>query len=540
MVPLYSGTNMIRSDLDLLFRITQALLTDSRELEPTLRRVLQRLAEFGMQRGTIALLDEHAGEVRIEASHGLSARQEERGRYRVGEGVVGNVMRRGEPAVVARVGSEPLFLDKTGARKGLDQDEITFVCVPIKTKTGNTIGTLSVDRIGGSDSDGSDTGGPESDGPESGGSAQDDLRLLTIIAAIMGEAINTWREHRDEVEALKAEKTRLERQSGGRAPANIIGSSRQMQDVYQLIAQVAGSDATVLVRGESGTGKELVARAIHDKSRRANGPFVSVNCGALPENLVESELFGHVRGAYTGASTNRRGRFEMAHRGTIFLDEIADLPHSMQVKMLRALQEGEIHRVGDERPQKIDVRIVAATNLDLESMLSQGTFREDLYYRLNIFPIYMPALRERKSDITQLADHFAEKYSASHGRSVVRISTPAIELMCEYHWPGNVRELENCIARAVLLSDDGSIRSHHLPPTLQTGRSSGTTQGGSLEQQMMAYEREILIEAMKDAGGILASAARALQTTPRILAYRLKKHELHGKLVRARRHSAAY
>ena len=261
---------------------------------------------------------------------------------------------------------------------------------------------------------------------------------------------------------------------------------------------------------------------------------MSVNCGALPENLVESELFGHVRGAYTGAMNNRRGRFQIAHKGTLFLDEIADLPVPMQVKLLRALQEGEIHRVGDEAPQNVDVRVIAATNANLEERLQQQTFREDLYYRLNIFPIYLAPLRDRKSDITLLADHFVEKYSAANLRPIVRISTPAIELMTAYHWPGNVRELENSIARAALLSEDGTIRAHHLPPTLQTGRSSGTSKSGTLDSIMSSFERELLIEAMKDSGGVLVRAAAALGTTPRILAYRLKKHGLHAELVRAR------
>ena len=291
----------------------------------------------------------------------------------------------------------------------------------------------------------------------------------------------------------------------------------------------------MLIRGESGTGKELIARALHDTSNRSDGPFVSVNCGALPEHLVESELFGHVRGAYTGAIASRRGRFELADRGTIFLDEIGDLPLAMQVKLLRTLQEGEIHRVGDERPQRVDVRVIAATNANLEQLIVAGVFREDLYYRLNVFPLYVPALRERKTDITLLADHFVEKYAKLEGRKVVRISTPAIDLMMTYHWPGNVRELENCMARAVLLAKDGVVRDRHLPPTLQTGASSDTTRAGSLEQQMNAYEREILIEAMKDASGSITRAAEALDTTQRILAYRLRKQGLHGKLVKSPR-----
>jgi len=242
-----------------------------------------------------------------------------------------------------------------------------------------------------------------------------------------------------------------------------------------------------------------------------------------------------VRGACTDAASARRGRFELAHGGTLFLDEIGELPLSSQVKLLRALQEGEIHPVGEARPRRVDVRVVAATNANLEQAIEGNRFRDDLYYRLNVFPIFLPPLRERKTDITLLADHFIEKYARAHRRKVVRISTPAIELMTAYHWPGNVRELENCIARAALLAEDGVIRAHHLPPTLQTGDSSGTTKQGSLEKMMAAYEREILIEAMKNAGGNMTAAAKTLDTTPRILAYRLRQHDLHDRLAVFRR-----
>ena len=514
---------MRNRELDLLFAITQALLNERQELDETLDAVLERLAEYGMERATVLLVGADSDEIRIEASHGLSERQQERGRYQVGEGVIGGVIDRGETVVVPSIGDEPEFLDRTRARKGLNAENIAFVAVPIVTHNKEVIGAMTVDHPSAAD-----------------GTLEDAVALLTCIAAIMGEAVRNWRDHREEIGALRRENQRLARQRRVEPPSNITGNSRQMQQVYRLIDNVADSDTTVLIRGESGTGKELVACAIHEGSARRRNPFVSVNCGALPEHLVESELFGHVRGAFTGASQDRRGRFELANGGTLFLDEIGDLPPQMQVKLLRVLQEGEIHRVGDERPRRVNVRVIAATNADLEQRLADGTFRDDLYYRLNVFPIYTPPLRDRKADITLLADHFVEKYSALNNRDVRRISTPAIELMCAYHWPGNVRELENCIARAVLLSDDGSIRSHHLPPTLQTGRSSGTSRSGSLDTMMMGFEREILVEAMKDAKGVLAHAAEALRTTPRILAYRLKKHGLHSKLVRARQKSAGW
>jgi Nif-specific regulatory protein len=497
-------------ELDLLYHITQELLAPRTELGAILKAVLRHLAAQGMERGTITILDRSRGEIRIEASHGLSPSQEERGRYLPGEGIIGQVVQRREPALVPRIGDEPLFLDRTGARQHLDRSRIAFICVPIADQS-EAFGTLSVDRLY---------------GPEV--SLDEDLRLLTVIALIIGEAVRNRRDHIEELESLRREKERLERlhEDADLQPEDMVGNSHAIREVYRLIRQVAPFETTVLIRGESGTGKELVARAIHRSSRRAAGPFVGVNCGALPEQLVASELFGHVRGAYTGAEEARRGRFELASGGTIFLDEIGELAPAIQVKLLRVLQEGEVERLGDERPLRVDVRVIAATNADLELGMSEGRFRGDLYYRLNVFPIYVPPLRERRSDITQLADHFVEKHARRSGRKVVRISTPAIELMTAYHWPGNVRELENCIARAVLLADDGVVRAHHLPPTLQTGASSGTTKPGSLAAMMAAYEREILIEAMKDAGGNQARAARALSTTPRILAYRLRKHGL--------------
>jgi Nif-specific regulatory protein len=501
------------SELTLLDRITQIVLDRRRELDVRLAGVLEHLAVFGMERGMITIYDPARRRIQTEVSHGLSSAQRKRGRYRPGEGIVGGVLENGDPVLVPRIGDEPLFLDRTNSRRDLDVSNIAFVCVPIRSRN-ETIGTLSVDRT-------------HTDGV----GLEADLQLLNVIAMIIGEVVRAYREYREEVEALQRENQRLESlQTGSSNPDYIVGNSRSIENVLHLTRQVAPFDTSVLIRGESGTGKELVARAIHESSRRKKGPFVSVNCGALPEQLVASELFGHVRGAYTGADRNRKGRFELADGGTIFLDEIGETSPTIQVKLLRVLQEGEIDRLGDETPRKVDVRVIAATNANLEESMASGAFRQDLFYRLEVFPIYMPPLRERRSDITLLADHFLEKYARLHGREIVRISTPAIELLTSYHWPGNVRELENCVARAVLLAADGVIRSSHLPPTLQTGASSGTTQAGSLEGMMMDYEREILIEAMRNSNGNQARAARALQTTTRILSYRLRKHGLHEGL----------
>jgi len=303
--------------------------------------------------------------------------------------------------------------------------------------------------------------------------------------------------------------------------------------VYRLISQVSASDTTVLLRGESGTGKELVAHAIHYASRRAARPFIKVNCAALPESVIESELFGHEKGAFTGAVATRKGRFELAHSGTLFLDEIGDLSPAMQIKLLRVLQEREFERVGGMSTIKTDVRLITATNRNLESLIEQEVFRQDLYYRLNVFPLHIPPLRERRTDILLLADYFAERDSRASGRKVRRISTPAIDMLMAYHWPGNVRELENCIERAVLLSDDEVIHGHHLPPTLQTAEASGTVSRGTLRASLEQVEKELIVEALKSSRGNMAAAAAALGITERIMGLRVRTHRIEARRFRA-------
>ena len=307
-----------------------------------------------------------------------------------------------------------------------------------------------------------------------------------------------------------------------------------MQLVYDLIAQVSRSDTTVLIRGESGTGKELVAHAIHYNSHRAEKPFVKVNCGALPESIVESELFGHEKGAFTGAIATRKGRFEMAHGGSIFMDEVGDLSPTTQIKLLRVIQEKEFERVGGTATIKTNVRVITATNRPLEQLIREGKFREDLYYRLNVFPIHVPPLRERKTDIPLLADFFVERYNRLNHKAIRRISTPAIDMLMSYHWPGNVRELENCIERAVLLSSDSVIHGHHLPPTLQTAEASGTTHRGTLESTLDAVERDLILDALKASRGNRAKAARALGISERIMGLRVKKLGIDAKRFRTK------
>jgi Nif-specific regulatory protein len=320
-----------------------------------------------------------------------------------------------------------------------------------------------------------------------------------------------------------------------RPTTNIIGRSKVIQEVLRLIDQVADTNTTALISGETGTGKELVAKAIHDNSRRGSGPIVQVNCAAMPDTLLESELFGHERGAFTGAITRRRGRFEEAQGGTIFLDEVGELSPLAQAKLLRVLQEREFQPLGSSRTVKVDVRVITASNKDLESEISQGAFRQDLFYRLNVFPIYLPPLRERGPDILLLADYFVLKYAREFGKDIKRITTSAIDMLMSYHWPGNVRELENCVERAVLLSQENAIDSWHLPPTLQMKpEGMQNVSRGKLEALTSAFERDLITDALKDVRGNQSQAARLLGTTKRIVQYKVEKYGIDPRRFRAK------
>jgi Nif-specific regulatory protein len=471
------------TEFSLLFEVSQTL-DSSLDLREVLGPVLKIIARHkGILRGSLTLLNRDTGEISIEAAYGLSARQQRKGRYRIGEGVIGQVFQTGQAAIIPRVSEEPRFLNRTGAIAEAEGGDISYISVPIKLEN-RVVGALSIDVPYREEA-----------------SLQDEVRLLSIVGSMISEEL----------------KDRFR-------PSNLIGNSSAMQAVYDLIAQVSGSDATVLIRGESGTGKELVAHAIHYNSRRAGKPFIKVNCAALPESVIESELFGHEKGAFTGAVSARKGRFELADGGTLFLDEVGDLSPGLQIKLLRVLQEREFERVGGASTLKVDVRLIAATNVELEKLIESGRFRQDLYYRLNVFPIRIPPLRERKTDILQLADFFVEKYGQSNHKRVRRISTPAIDMLMSYHWPGNVRELENCVERAVLLSDDDVIHGHHLPPSLQTAEASGTAFRGRLKGSLAGMERELILEALKSCRGNMAGAARALGISERIMGLRVRKY----------------
>jgi Nif-specific regulatory protein len=332
------------------------------------------------------------------------------------------------------------------------------------------------------------------------------------------ETIHLEQEHlRQENQRLREELSRKYRIT------NIVGNSNKMKEVFQMISQVSRSNATVLIRGESGTGKELVASAIHYASARSKNALVKVNCAALPSTLIESEMFGHEKGAFTGAIRQKAGKFELANKGTIFLDEIGAISLEVQVKILRAIQEKEFERVGATHTIQSDVRIIAATNKNLEQAVEKGEFREDLYYRLNVFPIYMPPLRERKTDIILLADYFLEKYAKENQKDIRSFSKSTIDMLMQYHWPGNVRELENCIERAVLLCEEDVIQSYHLPPSIQTVREPDRAPGASLEDAVENMERERMVDALKSTQGNMAKASKILGITERKFTYKAKK-----------------
>ncbi len=496
-------------ELTCLYEVTRAL-SSTLNLRVALKNVMKILANrMGMTRGTVTIVNPNSSELQIEVAHGLSAEARKRGRYKLGEGVTGQVVASGEPLIIPRVSEDPRFLNRTRSRGDLKRNDISFICVPIKVGR-HTIGALSVDRLFNDEV-----------------SFEEDLRLLTIISGLLAQSVSRLQAANAEKESLLKENQTLKRALAEKYEVgNLIGRSSRMQEVFDMVLRVAGSNATVLLRGESGTGKSMVAKAIHYNSPRRDRPFITVNCSALPETLIESELFGHERGAFTGANSRKEGRFELAQGGTIFLDEIGELPHAVQVKLLHVIQEREFQRLGGTKPIKCDVRIIAATNKNLEEAMQSGYFREDLYYRLNVFPIYLPPLRERRTDVLLLAEHFLERYSKENNKTIHRISSPAIDLIMQYHWPGNVRELQNCIERAVLVCDEDVLRAHHLPPTLQTSGSVGHDEEDrmSLADAVARYERELIIEALKEAKGNQTKAAKLLDTSLRIVNYKIKKY----------------
>ena len=467
---------------------------------------------YGSVRAAIMLPQEDARQLAIEvavpATNG-SANGWGRRFLSVGAKVAAS----GKPIVIPQVSREPSLKRAGIAPEEVRSRELSHLSVPIPI-AGESTGALGVELPFRSDRE-----------------YERSAEFLAVGAAMMGQAIKFDRLAEREKRRLLEENTHLRVELQQRYDfSNIIGTSGPMREVYEKVAQVAKTNTTVLIRGESGTGKELIAHAIHYNSLRAKKPFIKVSCAALPETLVESELFGYEKGAFTGAQGSKKGRFELADGGTLFLDEIGDLTPATQVKLLRALQEREFERLGGTASIKVNVRLMAATNRNLEAAIAAGSFREDLYYRLNVVSIFLPPLRERKTDILMLADHFLEKYAHEHGKHIKRIASSAIDMLMSYHWPGNVRELENVIEHAVVICEANVIHGHHLPPTLQTAESSGTILRLSLAESVASYEKDLILDALKTTRGNQAKAARLLHTTKRIMNYKIKRYGIEARI----------
>ncbi len=518
------GMQRETQELSVLYEITRHM-SAALPLEERMRKVLDVLHEkMGMHRGTLTLLDAEGENLTIEIAHGLDEQAKKKGRYKVGEGITGKVVEAGEPIAIPNIGEEPLFLNRTGARKDLRRSRIAFLCVPIKIEQ-ETIGALSVDRLF-----------------EGDVSLNEDLRLLTIISFVIAQAVADYRVREQEKSQLQSENTELKRELAKKFhPANIIGESKRMKEVYTAIDMVSRTRSTVLLRGETGTGKELVAHAIHYASLRSKGPFVKVSCAALPETLLESELFGYEKGAFTGAVASKPGRFELADTGTLFLDEIGDISASMQVKLLRALQEKEFERVGGTRTMHVDVRVIAATNRDLEKAIREKQFSEDLYYRLNFVPILLPSLRERREDIPLMVSHFLKKASLENGKKVKYVSDQAMEYLMAYDWPGNIRELENAIERAVILCKSDTLEADLFPipgakdhpaaiylknPANSAEAEAQKTVPENLSSAVEELEKRLIQDALQKTGGNQRKAAQLLGVTERILGYKVKIYGL--------------
>ncbi len=503
---------LIENEVKTLYLVSQ-VLNRSLALQESLYGVLEVLHEHaGMQHGLVTLRDSSSGEQWIRAMHDGDPEKIERVRYRSGEGIIGTILERGHPLVVECIADEPRFL----GRLGVYEPELPFIGVPIHVGS-EMVGVLAAQP------------------------ASRDVHLLKeranfleMVANLIGQSVRlSWQVEREQRD-LRDERDRLRRTvRGNYGFDNIVGHTDPMKQVFEQVRQVAKWNTTVLIRGESGTGKELIANAIHYNSPRNNGPFIKLNCAALPDNLLESELFGHEKGAFTGAISQRKGRFERADGGTLFLDELGEISAPFQAKLLRVLQEGEFERIGGSRTLKVDVRVIAATNRDLEAAVEAGEFREDLYYRLNVMPIYLPPLRARVEDIPDLARFLVSKIAAQQGREL-SITDSAFRLLMRHNWPGNVRELENCLERAAIMSESGvidreAVTAAGIEETVNTPAIE-TTRTINLDDPDVD-ERERVIAALEQAGWVQAKAARLLSMTPRQIAYRIQTLNIKVRVI---------
>jgi Nif-specific regulatory protein len=508
-------TQLIEAELDTLYLISQ-ILNSQYDLHNKLQGVLEILHKrSGMRSGMITLRDTENDGMVVSAVHANGANiPPQPVRYQAGEGLIGAILDAGSTLIVEKVADEPRFL----GRLGVYDPNLPFIGSPIYMEKGEVVGILAAQ-------------------PDNTHFLGERGRFMEMIANLIAQSVNMLRGLERKQQDLVSERDQLKQALiKNYRFENIIGHSQAMLKVFEIIRQVAKWNTTVLIRGESGTGKEVVANAIHFNSACASGPFLKLNCAALPDSLLESELFGHEKGAFSGALNLRKGRFELADNGTLFLDEIGEISASFQAKLLRVLQEGEFERVGGTKTIKVNVRIIAATNRNLEKEVTKGDFREDLYYRLNVMPIYMPPLRDRTEDIPDLAEFLLSRISKQQGGRLLEIKDSAIRILMKHHWPGNVRELENRLERAAIMSNNGIIDRDVI---VNTGLEDEIDATGHKLQKPPTVDfndehlddRERVIAALEQSGWVQAKAARLLNMTPRQIAYRIQTLDITMKQI---------
>lgn len=487
------------------------VLTTSFDLEENLTSVMGVLGTMlEMQRGCVFLFDPILSSLRIAAAYGLTEEEITKGKYRIGEGIVGRVLESGKVMFVPDIGSEPRFLNRTGSRP--KKTGISFLSIPIELK-GQRLGVISVDRIY----------------SEKQGSVDDDLRVLSIVSSLIAQFVKLWENYKKADEERESLRSQLKDRYN---LPNIVGESERFQAVLKTVFKVANTDATVIISGESGTGKELIARTLHFQSKRSKGPFVAINCAAIPPSLLEAELFGSEKGAFTGATSKRIGRFELAKAGSIFLDEIGEFSLPLQAKLLRVLEARTFERLGSGTPISVDARVITATNKNLHEEVKKGNFREDLYFRLNVVPITLPSLRQRQEDIPLLISYYMAKFNDIYKKKMV-ISPEALDIFMSYKWPGNIRELANTLERLVIMSEGNLISKKDLPYNILPEGKAMECRGidsynntASLQEEVEILERARIISALKENNMVQNKAAMALGLTARQLGYKIKKYNI--------------
>lgn len=513
---MFSSQNSDK-EIELLYEIS-LLLSVEEDVKKSIEKGMQMLKNSGyVERCALFLFNEDETLLEIFASNNLTSQQKSIATYKIGEGATGLAAKSGEPIVIENIHNNINYLDKMG---GFKSSAISYVAVPIIQKDG-VVGVISANL------------------KETNIDFEPIVRVLTILGSLSIGTITLHKRFKKEKETIQELKSYYQTEIlKDYKFENIIGKSRAMKQIFSILETVAPSNATILVRGETGTGKELIAAAVHNLSSRKSGPFIKLNCAAISETLLESELFGHEKGAFTDAKEMRKGRFELADGGTLFLDEIGDITPALQVKLLRILQEQEFERVGGTKTVKTNVRLVAATNRNLEKMVKEGTFREDLFYRLNVIPLNLPPLRERYEDIALLIEHYLKKYMKEHHKKQT-FSKKALELLLDYPWPGNIRELQNMMERIILICPNGELQpemlNHVLPFNYQKlynsteeieEKEKETREEPITKKSLEEIEKEAIIEALKDTNGIQTKAAKKLGMSARQIGYKIKKYDI--------------